>query len=115
VLLEDVRALLGEPMHISSGYRCPALNALVGGASTSAHMDGRAADFKPDTLELRAAFDMIAASAIPFDQLIIEKTAAGAAWIHVGIAREGETPRLQAMAASGASAGTMTYTRVAEG
>jgi zinc D-Ala-D-Ala carboxypeptidase len=44
-MLEKVRALLGGvPVIISSGYRSPALNALVGGAKSSAHMTGRAAD-----------------------------------------------------------------------
>ena len=43
--LEPVRALLGHPMHIDSGYRCSALNKAIGGAPNSAHMDGYAADF----------------------------------------------------------------------
>ena len=32
---------------VNSGYRCPKLNAEVGGAKTSAHMSGYAADTKP--------------------------------------------------------------------
>jgi zinc D-Ala-D-Ala carboxypeptidase len=46
VLLEKVRALLGNhPVIVTSGYRAPAVNAIVGGAKNSAHMTGRAADF----------------------------------------------------------------------
>ena len=30
--LEDIRELLGHPLHINSGYRSPALNHLVGGS-----------------------------------------------------------------------------------
>lgn len=42
--LEEVRARLGRPIVISSGYRSPALNAAVGGAPNSAHVLGYAAD-----------------------------------------------------------------------
>ena len=42
--LEEVRARLGCPIVISSGYRSPALNAAVGGAANSAHVLGYAAD-----------------------------------------------------------------------
>lgn len=33
-------------IHISSGHRCPAYNAKVGGAKNSQHLYGRAADFR---------------------------------------------------------------------
>ena len=42
--LEKVRALLGSPIHVDSGYRCPALNAAVKGVADSAHLQGYAAD-----------------------------------------------------------------------
>ena len=42
--LEEIRARLGKPIVISSGYRSPALNAAVGGAANSAHVLGYAAD-----------------------------------------------------------------------
>jgi zinc D-Ala-D-Ala carboxypeptidase len=44
-LLEPIRALVKQPMQITSGYRCPELNARVGGSSTSQHVQGEAADF----------------------------------------------------------------------
>ena len=43
--LELVRKVLGFPIMITSGYRCPLLNARVGGVSTSAHTKGLAVDF----------------------------------------------------------------------
>lgn len=44
--LEVVRALLGSnPIKISSGYRCPRLNAKINGAKESAHLLGLAVDF----------------------------------------------------------------------
>ena len=43
-LLERTREIYGKPMRISSGFRCPAHNAAVGGVPTSAHLTGEAAD-----------------------------------------------------------------------
>src|SRR4051812_47804066 len=43
--LEHVRTLTGRRLEISSAYRGPTLNALVGGSPTSHHMQGLAADF----------------------------------------------------------------------
>lgn len=49
-VLEELRADLGavEPIAvvITSGYRCPAHNAAVGGAPKSQHMQGIAADIR---------------------------------------------------------------------
>jgi uncharacterized protein YcbK (DUF882 family) len=43
--LEKVRAILGHPILISSGYRSSKVNMMVGGAKNSAHTHGLAADF----------------------------------------------------------------------
>ena len=43
-VLEPLRAHLGHPITINSGYRCSALNKAVGGVQNSFHMKGRAAD-----------------------------------------------------------------------
>lgn len=42
--LERLRSALGHALGINSGYRCPARNRVVGGASRSQHMSGKAAD-----------------------------------------------------------------------
>ena len=103
-LLEPIRALLGVPLHVDSGYRSPVLNAMIGGAKDSAHLDGRAADLVPIGMGLREAFDKIRASALPLDQIIIEC----GAWIHVAIAPDGQPPRLMALVGSGRP-GNWTY------
>lgn len=45
-VLQPLRDLWGKPIHINSGFRCPELNARVGGAATSQHTKGEAADLK---------------------------------------------------------------------
>lgn len=102
--LEAVRSLLGVPLHITSGYRCPALNTLVGSKPTSAHIHGLAADFiAPAFGKPIDVCDKIAASGIPFDQLIHEF----GRWTHIGWTKLGEHPRRQVLTinASGTHAG----------
>lgn len=96
-LLEPVRALLGVPIQITSGYRSPLLNRAVGGAMNSAHTDGLAADIIPVGMELREAFDKIRASEISYDQIILECDA----WIHIALPRHDREPRRQALLAEG--------------
>jgi zinc D-Ala-D-Ala carboxypeptidase len=95
--LEQVRTLLGaRPVQVSSGYRSPALNAAVGGAASSAHMTGLAADFIcPGFGSPLEICRKIAASNITFDQLIQEGT-----WVHIGLAPAGQKPRLQILTAN---------------
>lgn len=96
-LLEPLRALLGVPIHVDSGYRSPLVNAAVGGVITSAHCDGRAADFIPIGMGLDAAFGRIHESELSFDQVIREFPPSG--WIHIGIAPAGKLPRRQVLIA----------------
>lgn len=75
-------------VRVTSGYRSPALNKAVGGAATSAHLCGYAADLVPENGHL-AAFRECCAEFLrgrPFDQMISEQEdAAGVPrWVHVG-------------------------------
>lgn len=44
-VLDPARDEFRTPIIITSGYRCPQVNRLVGGVDNSQHMSGRAADF----------------------------------------------------------------------
>ena len=44
-VLDPIRDIAHTPILITSGYRCPIVNKLVGGADNSQHMSGYAADF----------------------------------------------------------------------
>jgi len=46
LVLEPIRAELGMPVRVLSGYRPIWLNTLVGGSAKSEHVDGRAADIE---------------------------------------------------------------------
>ena len=88
--LEMIRMLLGAPILISSGYRCPELNALVGGAKNSQHMQGKAADFIcPGFGTPEQIVAAIVRAKLPFDQAIVEF----GQWVHVSFS---EQPRHQA-------------------
>jgi hypothetical protein len=104
VALEPARAIWGVPVHIDSGFRCVALNTFEHGAWDSEHLFGHAADCVPQGLELLSAFLAIRASSIPFDQLIIENNE----WIHIGLAADDVTPRLECLVAQGVP-GHWTY------
>jgi len=79
--LEDVRALVGKPIVVSSGYRSPAVNKAVGGSVSSAHMTGLAADINCPGIKPAALAKLIKASGIVFDQLILEYDR----WVHIGL------------------------------
>ena len=44
-VLDPIRDMVHTPIIITSGYRCPQVNRLVGGVDNSQHMSGCAADF----------------------------------------------------------------------
>lgn len=88
---------------ISSGFRCLALNRLVGSKDTSDHRDGNAIDFQvPGVSNMQVAEWM--RENLKFDQLILEKHGDGkvpnAGWIHVSY-RSHETNRNQVLTYDG--------------
>ena len=106
-LLEPARVVLGAPIHINSGFRSLAVNSLIGGSPTSAHMDGCAADIVPIGLQLQNSFDALRTNLRGYDQIIIECNS----WIHIALPRVGAKPRMVAMTAWGAP-GNWKYVNV---
>lgn len=83
-LMEQIRFVLGgRPIFISSWYRGPELNRIIGGSPTSAHPKGLACDFHCPQLgsPLTVARHIAESTEIDFDQLIHEF----GRWIHVGL------------------------------
>lgn len=85
-VLDPLREAYGKPIHINSGFRCPALNKAVKGSATSQHMSGQAADIDTgDRGQNKLLFEYIRKN-LPFDQLIDESNFA---WVHVSYRRMG--------------------------
>lgn len=73
-----IASILG-PGQISSAVRSPATNARVGGSPTSSHLTAQAVDWIPADGDTRTAAQKLAASGVPYDQIIDEGT-----HVHVG-------------------------------
>ena len=108
-VLDPVREALGGPVEITSGYRTPQTNALIGGSKTSQHMTGEAADIKGRVGRTRrigaeALARIIVAHAHDFDQVIWYDTALGG-HVHVSYttARPNRRQTLHAPAGGGYS------------
>ena len=79
-VLDPLREWYGKPIHITSGYRCEALNEAVGGSFTSYHMLGAASDINQGSKEEnQKLFDYIKDN-LPFTELGWE---GNGKWIHV--------------------------------
>lgn len=93
--LEEVRTLLGgKPIHVTSAYRSPEVNRLVGSKPTSDHCKGLAADFVcPSFGDPDYVVRAIVASPISYKQVIREFDR----WTHFAIPAPGEEAKKQAL------------------
>lgn len=94
-MLETIRAVLGVPLRVTSGYRSEADNLRVGGARNSGHLTASAADFVPRGMSVkevaRRLDDAKRQGQISYGELIIYESTGH---IHVtlpGVGGDGET------------------------
>lgn len=92
-VLDPLREKYGKAIHVSSGYRCPAVNKAIGGSLTSQHMQGEAADIWVDA-GAKGNFEIgkLIVQLGNFDQVIFENVGANdllPQWIHVSWKRQG--------------------------
>ena len=102
-VLERVRALVGGPITVSSGYRSPKLNKAVGGSASSAHVLGLAVDITAPSVAPKQLARAVRDAGIEFDQLIYEGT-----WVHIGLSAD--APRNQVLTAT-FDGGRASYTK----
>lgn len=84
-MLERIRATLGVPVIVTSGYRAPAVNRAVGGVTSSDHIQGHAADivapgYGTATQIARTLAPLV--STLGIGQLALEGVK-GKQWVHV--------------------------------
>jgi len=89
-----------EGIVINSGFRSPAVNKAVGGSPSSNHLTGCAADIRVSGMEqaLRYAvilLDLSDESREDFDELLIERNARGAIWLHFAVRANGNRRKLR--------------------
>lgn len=95
-ILQPIRDEYGYEVVINSGYRCATLNNAVGGAKTSQHLTGEAADISCKATSKEHLFriieKMIRDGKLKVGQLIWEYgTKAEPNWIHVSLPRKNKT------------------------
>ena len=86
-VLQPARDMIGVPIHVNSGFRSVAVNSAVGGAPSSQHTRGEAADITVHSREGNKQLFELIRDNLPFDQLIDERDYS---WIHVSYKSEGE-------------------------
>ena len=93
--LEEIRAVLGVPLRVTSGFRNNALNKAVGGSPTSGHTKGLCADFIPLGLDISDAFAMIQNSRdkCPSLKKCIHESVRGSKWLHIETKTEASQPQ----------------------
>ena len=114
-----------DPIVINSGFRSAAVNKAVGGAANSNHLTGCAADIRVSGMEQALRYAVIlldisdesredltssragshlakqmqaslcARSTADFDELLIERNARGAIWLHFAVRESGNRRKLR--------------------
>lgn len=85
--LEPIREYYDKPVIVTSGYRCPELNKAVGGAKTSQHTKGQAADIIIRGVGVHKLFETIQFILPEYDQLI-EEHSSNTSWVHISYNKE---------------------------
>ena len=81
LVLEPIRDIVHKPVQITSGYRSPLVNSLVGSKVTSQHIRGCAADIKVSGVTPDVLIKAIIGAGLPYEQLIREYDS----WVHVSV------------------------------
>ena len=91
---EEIRAVLGVPLRVTSGFRSSQLNKLVGGSPTSGHTKGLCADVIPLGVDVVEAQKKIIANKdkCPSLKKCILEMVKGSEWLHIETKTEANQP-----------------------
>ena len=94
-VLEPLRAALGAPIRITSGFRSREVNSVIRGSPTSAHCFGLAADVKSAAGDAEHILRVL--HQLDLDELdqAIGYAVNQGGHVHVGLSRPGRVPRRQ--------------------
>lgn len=84
-VLDPLRELYGKAIRVSSGYRSPAVNKSVNGATSSQHARGEASDITVGNKEGNKKLFELIRDNLEYDQLINEYDYS---WIHVSYRKD---------------------------
>ena len=105
LILEPVRDIVHKPVQVTSGYRSPLVNSLVGSKVTSQHIRGCAADIKVQGVTPDVLIKAIIGAGLPYEQVILEFSS----WVHVSVPNDPHAlPRRQELIID--KSGTKPYT-----
>ena len=96
-VLAPIREHFDRPVIVTSGYRSPKVNKAIGGAASSQHCKGEAADFTVPGVSNLALCKWIERN-LQYDQLIYEYGESG--WVHVSY-RDGALRNMELSAIRG--------------
>lgn len=96
-ILDPLRTKVGKSITINSGFRNEQVNRAVGGAATSQHRFGQAADLVIEGMTTREIVNLIVDMKLPYDQLIEEF----GSWVHVSFSTRNRREVLQAKKVNG--------------
>ena len=82
MVLQPLRNIYQKPITITSGYRCTALNKLVGGVANSYHLQGNAADIRVHSEEEAEELFRIL-KMIPSVDVALFEHSTTSCWLHV--------------------------------
>lgn len=90
-VLDPTRLKYGSYIKVNSGYRSSELNKALGGAASSQHLTGQAADITGGSVDKNKEIFKIIANSGNFDQLIWEKDGT---WVHVSYKANGNRKQI---------------------
>ena len=115
-IFQPLRDAFGCPIYVSSGYRGPELNAAIGGAKRSQHMEGRALDLDADVYGrcTNAQIFNYIKDNLEFDQIVWEfGDEDNPDWVHVSYVHDGNN-RKRCLKADRDDQGKTFYTVIFE-
>ena len=94
LVLEPIREIVHKPVQVTSGYRSPIVNSLVGSKVTSQHIRGCAADIKVPGVTPDVLIKAIIGAGLPYEQVILEYRS----WTHISVPNDPNAlPKRQAL------------------